>query len=239
MDCWTASTAALSIIGPITVSRSSGFPICRLLYAASNFSRIVAATDSCAMTRRVEVQRCPAVPTAPKKNRLRRHVDVGARRDNQCIVAAKFEDRPAKSPVNCFGDVESHVGRASSRHQWNPRIVSQFLADRLAVAHEQSKNCRIGAGLATNALGNFRHGNRSERRFFRSFPDRRVATDGGESGVPRPDRHWKIEGGDNRDYAEWVPLLHQTVAGPFRLNRQAIKHARLTDGEVADVDHLL
>src|SRR5204863_452803 len=121
MDCWTASTAALSIIGPITVSRSSGFPICRLLYAASNF----------------------------------------------------------------------------------------------------------------------RHGNRCERRFFRSFPHSRVAADSGQGCVPRPDRDWKIESGDHRDHAQWVPLLHQTVTGPFRLNRQTIKHARLTNREVADIDHLL
>src|SRR5205823_3508634 len=36
-----------------------------------------------------------------------------------------------------------------------------------------------------------------------------------------------------------MPLLHQTVTRPFRLNRQAIKHARLTNREIADVDHLL
>ncbi len=36
-----------------------------------------------------------------------------------------------------------------------------------------------------------------------------------------------------------MPLLHQAVTRPFRLNRQAIKHARLTNREIADVDHLL
>ena len=36
-----------------------------------------------------------------------------------------------------------------------------------------------------------------------------------------------------------MPLLHQTVTWPFRLYRQAVKHARLTDREIADVDHLL
>ncbi len=36
-----------------------------------------------------------------------------------------------------------------------------------------------------------------------------------------------------------MPLLHQAMARPFGLNRQAIKHPRLADGEVADVDHLL
>src|SRR3979490_888942 len=36
-----------------------------------------------------------------------------------------------------------------------------------------------------------------------------------------------------------MPLLHQTMARPFRLNRQTVKHARLADREIADVDHLL
>src|SRR6202040_640642 len=45
-----------------------------------------------------------------------------------------------------------------------------------------------------------------------------------------------------RDYgneSERVPLLHQTMVRPLGLNRQAVKHARLTDGEITDVNHLL
>src|SRR5882762_4203504 len=36
-----------------------------------------------------------------------------------------------------------------------------------------------------------------------------------------------------------MPLLHEPVTWSFRLNCQAIKHARLANGEIADVDHLL
>src|ERR1700745_269162 len=36
-----------------------------------------------------------------------------------------------------------------------------------------------------------------------------------------------------------MPLLHQSVTRSFRLNCQAVEHARLTDREIADVDHLL
>jgi hypothetical protein len=36
-----------------------------------------------------------------------------------------------------------------------------------------------------------------------------------------------------------MPLLHQAMARPFGLNGQAIKHPRLANGEVADIDHLL
>src|SRR5205823_8103694 len=136
-------------------------------------------------------------------------------------------------------NVQAHLHGAGGRDQWNATISRQFLTNGFAVAHEQSKNRRIRAGLATNALGNFRHGNCSKRRFFRSLPNCGVAADRGQGCVPGPDRDWKMESVDYRDNTERMPLLHQTVTGPFRLNRQAIKHSRLTNSEVADVDHLL
>src|SRR5436305_2906684 len=36
-----------------------------------------------------------------------------------------------------------------------------------------------------------------------------------------------------------MPLLHEPMVPPLGLNGQAVKHSRLADGEVADVDHLL
>src|SRR4029077_12964883 len=44
---------------------------------------------------------------------------------------------------------------------------------------------------------------------------------------------------DHRNDAERVPLLHEPVTWSFRLNRQAVKHARLANREIADVDHFL
>ena len=118
-------------------------------------------------------------------------------------------------------------------------IGRQFLTNRFAVAHEQGENRRIGSGFATDALGNLCHRNRGQRRFLGSLPNGGITADSGQRRVPRPDRDWKIESADHGNDTERMPLLHQTVTGPFRLNRQAIKHARLTDSEIADVDHLL
>ena len=113
-------------------------------------------------------------------------------------------------------------------------------SDRLfPIANQQTEDCRIGAGFAANALGNFCDRNRGQRSFFRRLPNRGVATNRGERGVPRPDRDRKIKRGDDGDETERMPLLHQTMVRPFGLNRQAIQHARLADGEIADVDHLL
>src|SRR5438477_6777380 len=36
-----------------------------------------------------------------------------------------------------------------------------------------------------------------------------------------------------------MPLLHQAVTRSFRLNCQAVEHARLADCEIADINHLL
>src|SRR6266545_3638011 len=125
--------------------------------------------------------------------------------------------------MNSFCDVKTHGHRSSSRNQWDPVIIGQFLANRFAVAHEQSKNRRIGPGFTTNALANFCDGNCRERRFFRRFPN----------------RDWEIKSADHCDDAERMPLLHQPVTRSFRLNCQPIKHARLADREVADIYHLL
>src|SRR5207247_7473897 len=60
-----------------------------------------------------------------------------------------------------------------------------------------------------------------------------------ERSVPRPDRDRKIKRRDDSDETKRMPLFHQPMARPFGLNRQAVKHARLPDREIADVDHLL
>ena len=56
----------------------------------SSFDRTLSAIDSCMITRRVEVQRWPAVPTAPKNDRSRCQLQIGARRHDQRVVAAKL-----------------------------------------------------------------------------------------------------------------------------------------------------
>src|ERR1700733_259424 len=80
---------------------------------------------------------------------------------------------------------------------------------------------------------------RRQRRFFRRLPDDGIATNKGERGIPRPDRNRKIESGNNSDGAGRMPLLHHAMAGTFRRDGEAVKLARETDREIADVDHLL
>ncbi len=73
----------------------------------------------------------------------------------------------------------------------------------------------------------------------RRFPDHRVAADGCEHGIPRPDRDREVERRDDPDGSQRVPLFEHPVPGAFAGDRQAIELARQADREVAHVDHLL
>ena len=66
-----------------------------------------------------------------------------------------------------------------------------------------------------------------------------VAADGGEERVPGPDRDREVEGRDDADDAERMPLLVHAVPRALGVHREAVEHARLADREVGDVDHLL
>ena len=57
--------------------------------------------------------------------------------------------------------------------------------------------------------------------------------------VPRPDGQGKIEGRDYADRAQRMPLLVHAVRGALRVHRETVQLPRETDGEVADIDHLL
>ncbi len=61
------STAASSMSGPISVPGSSGFPIGTCAYDAASLAVMAGAMLLWRNTRRVLVQRCPAVPTAPNR----------------------------------------------------------------------------------------------------------------------------------------------------------------------------
>ncbi len=93
----------------------------------------------------------------------------------------------------------------------------------------------FGCGALEDGL----RGECGEGRFFGGLPDHGVAADEGECGVPAPDCDGEVEGGDDADYAEWVPGLHHAVLGALGWDGEAADLAGEAGGERADVDHLL
>src|SRR6185369_2023471 len=57
--------------------------------------------------------------------------------------------------------------------------------------------------------------------------------------VPRPYRHREIEGGDDADNTQRMPLLHHAMLWTFRSDGQTVKLTRKSNCKIADVDHFL
>lgn len=91
------------------------------------------------------------------------------------------------------------------------------------------------AGLLEEGLA----GQGGQRSFFAGLPDNAVTADDREGGIPRPDCDWEVEGGDDADWAEREPVFLHRVVLSFAGDGEAVELARDSDGEIADVDHLL
>src|SRR4030095_1906186 len=151
MEWCTISTAFLSINGPMTVLLLSGLPIAKDLYAAKSLCRTLDATDSCTITRRVEVQRWPAVPTAPKKtdcvamsmsalgatiNALLPPISMIVRPNRPWTVLATFK------PMLTEPVAETNGIRASSANFWPTVLRSPISRVKIAGSAPVSRQTR-------------------------------------------------------------------------------------------------
>ena len=191
------------------------------------------------MSRRSVVQRWPAVPIAEKAiARVARSRSA----DGQTIAAllppssriARPKRLATRSPTAWPIAVEPVAETTGMRRSSTRRSPTS----RPPVTTDTSPS---GAppNRAACALEEGDDGERGERRLFRGLPDDRIAADESERGVPGPDGDGEIEGRDDRDRPDRVPLLHQTMVGPLADDGETVELTRQADGEVADVDHLL
>jgi hypothetical protein len=169
---------------------------------------------------------------------LEGQIEVGALGDDDAVVAAEFEETPTEACRDDLPDVPTHAAGTRGRDQREPAIGDQFLADDLIAPDDQGKEAGM-AQIGGDAIGDTAGGNRRKRREKAGLPDRDIAADGREHGVPSPDRMRKIECRDHADWAQWLPLLHQAVLRTLAGHREAVKLAREPDGKIRDVDRFL
>ncbi len=93
--------------------------------------------------------------------------------------------------------------------------------------------------IGHHLIGQMLDRDRGERDQAGRFPDNRIPANRGNGRVPRPDCDREIEGGDDADRAQRMPLLVHAVGRPFRLHGQSVELAGQADREITDVDHLL
>ncbi len=100
---------------------------------------------------------------------------------------------------------------------------------------EQPREAELGG----NPVAQLLHGDGTQRRGGGGLPDHRVAADGADKRIPGPHGHREVERRDRADYAQGVPLFTHAVLGPLGGHGAPVQHARLADGEVGNIDHLL
>ncbi len=147
-----------------------------------------------------------------EQNGARGQVQVGRGGDDDGVVAAQFEQRAAQAALTTFADVAAHVGRAGGGDERQALVVGQSFADasrppmaRLKMAgstplSRQTRSAILMVAMAQSGV------------WLGRFPEGGVAADGGQRAVPGPDGDGEIEGGDDADDAQRMPLLHHAVA---------------------------
>jgi len=90
----------------------------------------------------------------------------------------------------------------------------------MTVSTEDSHNT-FEPVLHQNVDHNFTHSNRDQRCCESTLPDNLITADKGKSGVPAEDSCRKVEGGNDSDMADRIPLLHHEMAWPFTVENFA------------------
>ena len=113
---------------------------------SSSFER-----DSCTNTRRVLVQRWPAVPTAPNTMDGTARSRLANSSTMMRVVAAKLEQALAETRGDALADLATDGRRAGERHQVDAAIIDELLRQLGAGADEQLEDA--GKALTLAARG--------------------------------------------------------------------------------------
>ena len=132
----------------------------------------------------------------------------------------------------------AHPLGARGAHHGDERAVDEG-GSGLAVGDDELVHVGRHSGGLDGLVEERRAGQRGQRSQLGRLPDHRVAAHERDHRVPGPDRGREVEGGDDGHHSTRVPRLHEAVARSLRRHRAALELARQSDGEVADVDHLL
>ena len=208
-------------------------------YARTSASVIRGAMPRCRNSRRVVVQRCPAVPTDAEEHRAQHQIGIGVVHHDDAVVAAEFQNRAAQPVRDHFGDAASHFGGTREADQWNARIFHQHLADRIARPDHEVEDAlqpvpvehaiaRSSAprSPASGVSDEGRHSTQSPHTAAIIAFHAHTAT-GKLNALITP----TTPSGCHCSYIRW-PGRSLCMVSPYKLAREA-------DREIADVDHLL
>eukprot|EP00047_Mylnosiga_fluctuans_P013855 m.33831 g.33831 ORF g.33831 m.33831 type:complete len:546 (+) comp5145_c1_seq1:34-1671(+) len=166
------------------------------------------------------------------------HVNVRVVHDNDCVVAAQLEERLAEAALDGDGDLAADARAAREADQVDLRVLGHLLAD-LSTATDGGTD---GAGQVVrleDLADDVGDSDGAQRRRWGPLPQVHVAANKADGVVPAKDSNREVEGGDDADQPEGIPVLQQVVAGALGRDDLARERAGQADSEVADVDILL
>ena len=109
-----------------------------------------------------------------EKDRLHRHLEIGARRDDERVVAAEFQDGSTEPTVNGFA--RHCTPCCTSRWPKSAECANRppMLRRRSLVADQQREDRRISTSLPAHSFGELCDGDRAQWCFVRRLPNHRV-----------------------------------------------------------------
>ncbi len=167
-----------------------------------------------------------------------RQVEIRRVVDDDGVVAAQLEQALAQPLGNLHADLPAHMSRAGERNQRHAAVSDEAHREFGAGVDENLKDRRQRVALQ-HTIADVLHGEGAQRGLGRGLPHGGIAADRRQERVPGPHRHGEVECGYHPHDTERMPLLVHAVLGPFGVHGEAVQHARLADGEIGDIDHLL
>ena len=184
-------------------------------------------------------------PHGPEEGSADDQFQVGILGDDDRVVATQFQQAAAESLGDRGPHVPAHPAGSRGADQRQASIGDHGLADLVVTADDEPEEIAWIAALrvedvlvAHDLVRDVRHRDGAQGRHEAGLPDHRVSTDGGEHRVPGPDGHREVEGGDDADGSQRVPLLVHAVQWTLGVDRQSVELTGEPDGEVRDVDAL-
>ena len=167
-----------------------------------------------------------------------RQVQIGIVAHDDGIVAAQFQYAAPQPPRDAPSHLPAHRGRTREADQGQARVIDQTFADALVPADDQIEDaCTVVS--RHHAVANMLDGDGCQWCSRRRFPDHGIAANRRDRRIPRPYRQREVEGRDDADCAQRMPLLNHAMTGALAVHGQTIELARQAHSEIADVDHLL
>src|SRR3954453_5844474 len=153
-------------------------------------------------------------PGCGEHDTARGQVEIRGRAHHGGVVPAQLEQGAAQTGRDTRSDGASHRGGPGGTQQRDAGVASERLAD-FGATDEDLAEVRRYTHIRDRPGKNRVTGTRWEGFQLRRLPDDGVSADQRDGGVPGPDRGREVEGTDHTDDAQWVPGLHQSVAGAF------------------------